>query len=314
MHAYLAIDGGGTKTSYCLLDEQGAVMDRLTAGRTNHESFPHGFDDMENALKEAILPLLARNGLHVEEVCDTVAGMAGADHEQQITEIQKRLNHIGLRQALVMNDGFLAVKGGTDSGFGIAYNCGTGVCCDGIHPSGKMVQAGGLGTWSGDCSGGLDIAANVYRMIYDHLFLALRPTCLTEAYMNHFGLIDAQAFYDSITRLTEDAAALRDTVQLFFSAIHQGDEVALAYMHQMAQRGTELIQGVYHRLGFVSEQTQVVLSGSIHTKANSDLYVQELKRQLEHLLPGRFHILISDQPPILGAVRWLRERNGLAGK
>ncbi len=286
-------------------------MDRLTAGRTNHETFSNGFDGTEKALREAILPLLVKNGLKAGDIADAVAGMAGADHEDQVTEIRKRFLGMGIKRVLVINDGFLAVKGGTESGFGIAYNCGTGTCCDGIHPSGDMVQLGGLGEWSGDLGGGLHIALSVYQMIYDQLFLFGRTTCLTKAVMERFGLADARAFRDCVDLFSTDAAAIRAAVEIFFSAVRQGDEAALAYAHKMAQRGAQMILAAYRLLKFGEAPTQVVLTGSIHTKADSGIYTDELKELLERALPGRLSITLSDRPPVQGAVRWLRQRNDM---
>ena len=70
---YIAIDGGGTKTEYLLLDKHFQVVDHYLGGCLNHDLLGNGWADVSLALKASIDVLLERNGLTVSDIeadCD----------------------------------------------------------------------------------------------------------------------------------------------------------------------------------------------------------------------------------------------------
>ena len=65
---YIAIDGGGTKTEYLLLDKHFQVVDHYLGGCLNHDLLGNGWADVSLALKASIDVLLERNGLTVSDI------------------------------------------------------------------------------------------------------------------------------------------------------------------------------------------------------------------------------------------------------
>lgn len=76
---YIAIDGGGTKTEYLLLDKHFQVVDHYLGGCLNHDLLGNGWADVSLALKASIDVLLERNGLTVSDIEATAAGISGLD-------------------------------------------------------------------------------------------------------------------------------------------------------------------------------------------------------------------------------------------
>ena len=107
---YLAIDGGGTKTEYRLLDGQFRAAERCLGGCVNHDFLPGGWEDTARELRSAIADLLGRRGLQIGDITDTVAGLSGVDSRTDQINIERCLRDIGLTRFLVCNDGFLPVK------------------------------------------------------------------------------------------------------------------------------------------------------------------------------------------------------------
>lgn len=308
---YLAVDGGGTKTDYVLTDCHGAVVDCTQGSGTNHENFPDGYDGATAQLSVAIDNLLARNGLGIESIGDAVLGLAGIDHEYQKQEMEQRLQAIGLDRLLICNDGFLPVKGETRRGVGIAYNCGTGVCCDAINDSGEMLQLGGLDRYSNDFGGGSVIVQKVYSSIYDDVMMGIQKTVMSELYYRTFGISSCQEFYDSIRMLQENTGEHRkQTIQILFAAMEAQDPVAMEVCAGMACRGAQFVGAAYRKLGF-GNGVEVVLTGSMHTKPVSRRYVELLCHELAKQLPEQTRYIVAENKPVQGAVRWLQERNGL---
>ena len=76
---YIAIDGGGTKTEYLLLDKHFQVVDHYLGGCLNHDLLGNGWADVSLALKASIDVLLERNGLTVSDIEAAAAGISGLD-------------------------------------------------------------------------------------------------------------------------------------------------------------------------------------------------------------------------------------------
>ncbi len=310
MSYYIAVDGGGTKTIYALVDQSGSVVDTFAGGGTNHENMSNGYDGLYFSMFESIHALLQKNNVGIELVKDAVFGLAGADHTYQVEEISSRIKMIGLTNFLVSNDAFLPIKSSTPFGIGIAYNAGTGISCTGINETREMVQIGGLGELTGDFGGGSHIAVIVYNSIYNELFLGCQKTVMTEMYLEKFGLSSDEEFYNSAGLMQDDPQFAFKAIDIFFDALVGGDKLVTDISKDMARRGALFIESVYRRLKFV-DVTEVVLTGSIHAKVAPPIYIDMIKSELNERLANKLNITINTTEPVYGAVKWVKERNGL---
>ena len=60
---YIAIDGGGTKTEYLLLDKHFQVVDHYLGGCLNHDLLGNGWADVSLALKASIYGVIQSLGI-----------------------------------------------------------------------------------------------------------------------------------------------------------------------------------------------------------------------------------------------------------
>ena len=307
---YLAVDGGNSKTEYRLLNASGAVIAARRGGASNHETLPDGFDGAADVLIGEIEALLDAHGYSLHQVADAVLGLAGADYDEQATALQEALRARGLAQSFVCNDGYLGVMAGIETGVGVCYSAGSGVTCAGMNADGKRMQFGGIGVLSGDTGGGFDIAAFVYRSVYQHLFFEKPYTTLKDAYFTLFDVRTPKAFLASAARIQNEESA-RQLIGLFFTAVETGDELALRYAALAASHAADCIVAVTDALA-LKPQVQVALSGSIMAAVAPPAY----RRMIEYELfrrKGKYYTLrVNDHPPVDGAVRWVRQRNQLS--
>jgi len=312
MKCYLGVDGGGTKTDYILMDEKFVVIDRLQGESTNHEALQNGYDETFYELYEYIHKLLSRNNLQIADIKDAVFGLAGVDFSFQHDIISEKISKSGLSRFLLCNDGFLGVKAAALSGkkSGINYNSGTATCCAGIDDFGNMLQLGGIGELSGDFGGGLTITQSVYMLIYRELFLKKEKTILTKYYFDEFNITNREEFLESARYFSEsDIDNFRKKlVKIFFAGLNQGDIQCHRIAHKMAVQGAEYISAMVENLQFEGN-INVILSGSIHTKADSAYYIELLTKELEnkHGSIFKFHILKTES--VEGTRNWVDERN-----
>jgi N-acetylglucosamine kinase-like BadF-type ATPase len=223
--------------------------------------------------------------------------------------LEQALKARGLNRCFVCNDGYLGVMSGTDNGVGVCFSAGSGVTCTGINADGARAQFGGVGVLSGDVGGGYDIAAFVYRCVYQQLFFHKTHTALKDAYFTLFDVRSPEAFRASAARIRNEAAA-RQLIGLFFTAVETGDEVALRYAAKAASHAADCIVAVAEELS-LKQPTQVALSGSILTAVAPPAYRRMIEYELFRRKGKTFQLRVNDRPPVEGAVRWIRMRNAL---
>ena len=307
MSYFIGVDGGGTKTAYALFDEEKKIVAMVKGPGSNHENMEGGFDEAADIIWDGIKKLLREAGVSLHDVAFTLMGLAGIDHQFQHDEMQKRLLDYGLENFEIYNDGFIVIKAGSTGAAAIGYNCGTGTCCNAIDNDGKMLQLAGLGDFSGDMGNGHWIATRTYNMVYYDVYLGLRKTAVTKMVFDEYKLNSKEEFLALVSRFEEEDADtfIMRLIDFFFDAAKLGDKVVLDVISEMAERGASLIAAHLNTLNFTDETVEVVLSGSIHTKLPSEIYIRALMDKAAALSGRKLKFIKLDKPPVTGCVNWI---------
>lgn len=309
---YIAIDGGGTKTEYLLLDETFTIVDRYLGQCVNHDFLPDSWEGTRNELQSGMNALLSQRNMKISEIQDVTAGLSGIDTRTDQRHIEECMKKMGVQRFAVSNDGFLAVLAECEGGWGIAYNCGTGVCCAAINEKGHRMCTAGLDDWSGDAGGGNWIVLHIFRQIYKDLFFWKEKTDLTEKYMREFQLETGEDVIDSVSRLKqpmEYPEMQRKVIQMLFEQFENRDEEAVLIINEMLHCAYNNVRAVVTDLKFEHKEIPLILTGSIHTKAANGEYLQRLYGMLQKAADHRLAIRMAEKPPVYGAIQWLKERN-----
>ena len=306
MPYYIGVDGGGTKTAYALFNEKEELLALREGPGTNHENLEGTFDEAAQRLWEGVQGLLSDAGRSLEEIDFALMGLAGVDHPFQYDALMGLLRRHGMERLEIFNDGFIVVKAGSRTGAAIGLNLGTGTCCNAIDRQGRRVQLAGLGEFSGDIGNGQWIAQQAFRVMYDAFFLGLEYSELAHlicrtTFPSH-GVSDLLALIPDIEAGGE---VTRTFIRLFFEAANMGDPPVMRLVNQMALRGAQLIAAHLRTLDFPDEGAEVVLSGSIHTKLPSGVYVDLLKQKCEELSGRRLAFHTLKEPPVTGCIKWI---------
>ena len=309
MKYYIGVDGGGTKTAFALFDENKTMLDSVTGPGSNHENLESSFDGASDIIMEGLNALCSKAGIALSDVSFTLMGLAGIDHEYQYDIMCDMLKKKGLANFEVFNDGFIVVKAGASGKSAIGYNCGTGVCCNGIDLDGKRLQLAGLGDFSGDISGGGNIVVEAFRLVYNELFLGLEKTLITDMVNKEFGFKTREEFLSLIEKIEgEDGADyIRTMVAFFFEAVKQGDKPAIAYCDRMATRGAQLISALASQMNFGDGEVEVVLSGSINVKLDNKYYLDALLSKAESMSGKKLKFVKLEAMPVTGCINWIMQ-------
>ena len=174
MTLYLGVDGGGSGCRAAVADEAGRVLGRGEGPSANIWTDPDGA--LSNILSTADAAAEAAGGARPGDL-RAVLGIAGANLPEAGVWLLERLP---FRQARVVSDALIALKGALGDDDGIVAIIGTGSVF-GVQQAGRVRMIGGWGLQLGDRGSG----AWMGRALLEAALLA------------HDGLADAAALLDA---------------------------------------------------------------------------------------------------------------------
>ncbi len=310
MNYYIGIDGGGTKTQYALFDENKKMISTVKTAGSNHENLAGGIPEAAGIIMSGIARLLLDNAMRQNDITHILMALSGIDHRYQCDAMTEELKKIGLKVPFsIYNDGFIVVKAGAKNRSAIGYNCGTGTCCNSVDDDGQLLQIGGFGDLSGDAGGGRWIARETFALIYDDVCLEACLTSCTEKAVKRLGIVpERESLLSLIPRLEADEDGLiRDFIDIFFEALNEGDAAAVMLCEKMAERGAKFIAAHIKKQHFAANEVEVILSGSIHIKLPSELYIDMLHAKAEKLSGKKLKFIKLTVPPVTGCINWMLE-------
>jgi N-acetylglucosamine kinase-like BadF-type ATPase len=304
---FIGVDGGGTKTEVALFGKDGSCLGLAQTGTSNHEVLPGSFTEAASVICACAEQLLLEHNLSFSDVTGWFMGLAGIDTELQAAQLKACFETKNFRNVVLFNDGYLAVLAGSANGAGIAYNLGTGTCTAGINERGERSQIGGIGDFSGDTGSGYWIHRQVWRAAYDHCFTGGPATVIAEMLEKITGMSGEEAFRQSVyLKTAEQDILMNRIIGLFFNAWDTGDPVARDIGNLMAARGARMITALAGRLE-LRRPFDIILSGSVNTKAASAAYLQFFREEVSRSCKGPLRFVLLDTPPVMGCVKYVRQ-------
>jgi N-acetylglucosamine kinase-like BadF-type ATPase len=256
---YLGVDAGGTKTHALIADQAGHIYGAGRAGTGNWESV--GLDGAARALAQALEGALVSAGLRRADLCAAGYGIAGMDwpsDEPRLLPLLRQLEVPGPH--VLVNDAYVALRAGSDAGFGIAVISGTGVTIAGHNRAGEHFRTFALGGDWGDFGSAADVVGLATRAIaFEHLGRG-PATLLTERLVRHYQARDTLDLVERITRF-QAAPPNGRLAPLVFATAAEGDEVARAVLIEAGQELGRNAVAIARQLRMLDEPFDMVLAG-----------------------------------------------------
>ena len=296
----LAVDGGGSKTDLALARADGTLLSLVRGPASSPQvvSLERSLETLSDLVERACLgPGLVPPPSPVADVAQIL--LSGLDYPAE----EKRFlacaeGRVWGAKVLAQNDTFAVLRAGSESGWGVAVVCGTGMNCVGVAPDGRRVRFAAQGETSGDWGGGYDVglaalaaaarsedgrgATTVLEQKVPALFGLARPLELTEAI--HLGKIAIERVGELAPLVLEEA---------------KNDPVAAAIVDRLAAEVVAFVRAALVRLGLTSELVEVILGGSILQAGNARL-LKAIKTGLKGIGP-KISARVNEAPPIVGA-------------
>lgn len=233
MPIYLAIDAGGTKADYALVDDN-EILARVRSGTIKRMRV--GAETAGRNLDEALKDLVTGSGIDLRSVVRTCVGTAGETVPLVTDWLRREISAKVGGELLLLGDVEIALDAAFPGQPGIIVLAGTGSNVAARTPRGEIFTAGGWGPALADQGSGYRIGQEALRAA----FLAIDgriPTSLIPEILKFWRL-------DSVSELVAFANAIpspdySQLVRLVLNCAEHGDRVARTVLRQ---QGWELAQ------------------------------------------------------------------------
>lgn len=258
----MGIDGGGTKTTALLADEEGHVLGRGHAGSSNYHAI--GLAATEEALMKGIQAAFADAGQTPRRLAAVCLGLAGVDRpeDQALIRAWAREAQVA-KEVILVNDGAIVLAEGTPENWGVAVVSGTGSFAWGRTPQGITARAGGWGHLLGDEGSGYAIALEALRAIARATDGRGRPTALSQAILSHLGLPSPAALIGYVYGHLLSPAEVATLGPLVDQAAEAGDEVGAEILRRAGEELGLAAAMVAKRLGLGCRKFPLALAGGV---------------------------------------------------
>ncbi|MFL6589265.1 MAG: N-acetylmuramic acid 6-phosphate etherase [Chthoniobacterales bacterium] len=283
----LGVEGGGTKTSWVLVEPSGDSFSIVDQGKLPPSN-------LRLTSREKLLGIFRQMPQEPEKVGMFLAGCATEEDRAALRQLCGEIwPSAKITVGSDRDSGLAAALGRND---GIAVNAGTGASVTGRRAE-RIEKAGGWGHILGDAGGGYFISLQALRLILREYDLHRGEAQLTASVLHALSLNSR----DDLVRWaqTADKMEVATLAPVVFEAAMYGDESVMKIVEEGAGVLSEYTAAVAERLGLLAPK--VVLLGSLFQR--DGVYVHAFKRKLKKNLSDA-RVSMSEQSPELGAA-WL---------
>src|SRR6266403_2121700 len=288
----LGVEGGGTKTSWVLVERAGNELSVLDQGKLS----PANFRLATPGELRAILSELPK------EITSAGIFLAGCGTEEDRQSLTRLCAEIWPQAKIVVgsdrDSGLAAALGHGD---GIVVNAGSGSSITGRRDK-RIENAGGWGHILGDAGGGYFLSVQALRLILREYDLHRGEVQFTEKVLRALSLNNL----DELVRWaqTADKMELAMLVPVVFEAAAHGDTRVMEIIEEGALCLCEYTEAVASRLHLLAPKV-ILLGGLFH---RDSIYTHAFRRKLKKILPDA-RVAAAERTPELGAA-WLAAEKG----
>ena len=293
----IGIDGGGTKTTALVADDQGTPIGEATGAPSAVRP-----DRVEESA--AIIEATAREALHQagsEEAPRVICvGVAGVGRESLRLELWESLNSRDLADEVVVHTDYsIAFDDAFGQGTGILLMAGTGSVAVGRGPTGAMARCGGWGPDFGDEGGGAWIGRRALSIVAAATDGREPETALTGAVLT---ATESSEVADLIAwAATATPSELATLAPVVFQAADAGDRRANSLLDLATEELALHVRALARQL-FSDERAAIPMAVSGGLLGRGGALRKRVTQRLKHAVPGA-QLAGEDVVPARGAVR-----------
>lgn len=308
MSIFVGIDGGGSKTTWVAVFDDGRLAGHGVLGPSNLYSV--GQAGMTAVLKAVVDKVRDVTKVQTFDWVNICLGLAGVDRFQDRAVVEGAFKELGVKRYRLETDASIALAGASAGEPGVVVLAGTSSLAFGMGSGGRRARSGGWGYLLGDEGSGYWIGRQALAASLKAHDWRGPKTVLSERLAKHFSIERLEGLYQlayhrgltrvevaAVTRLVQQAAVDGDVVSQIILD-DAGNELALAAAAVRAQ------------LGVMNDDAGVVATvGGVFEKGSR---VREaLMTRLGDRCPGA-KVIWPEFEPAVGALGLAMELRGAA--
>lgn len=285
MNYVLGIDGGGTKATAVVMDEQGGVCEWFSGEAVN----------VNSESRAAVEKRLSRISTQVQQrfpndTCVAVcAGVAGYTNRLTAQIWNKAFGNLGPR-FLLTGDHMAALEGSLNGGAGMIMIAGTGSICAGRGRNGMTARAGGYGHLLDDGGSGYAISIAILSAVVRAADGRAAPTLLTQSVYKALDVHDIEGLIGVVYDKAQTKRSIASLSPLLDDAVKAGDVSAQNIARRAGEDLFALADAVCRKVGldkFPCAMTGGVLQHSISVREAFIKRMQEAYPRIQCIEPLR---------------------------
>ncbi len=265
------MDGGGTKTSFILISEEGKILSH-NLGESSHY-IQQGIDDFKNVITRGIKNLCSSAGCQISDIDYGFFGLPAFGEDVKMTEVLIEIIFEIMQQDNFScgNDVEAGWAGSLACKPGINIVAGTGAIGFGRDSSGNSARASGWGYFCGDEGSAYWIAKKMLSLFGKEADGRLERTPIYNIIREEFAL---ERDLDFISKIYDEVGLTRDAIAalapLLSRAANRGDSQAKRIFAEAAKEHSLTVRAIINKLDFSDKEVEVSYSGGVF-KAGSHI-------------------------------------------
>ena len=293
-----SVDGGGTKTAFCIYNLSDSSRKYAYSGSSNYRSI--GRKTAQENIIRTFEKICTKYGISKEQIAGCVFGLSGFDTNKDYRIYENMIETLGIDKSriYVCNDSELLFYSEAKAP-GIAVVCGTGSIALGINEKGQKIRVGGWGSNISDFGSGYWIGLRVIQsMLLHYDGYGENETVFTKL-KELYDISSDEKIPAVISSLNNYQIA--SCAKLVAEFAEQGDHYCEEIVQNAVEHLCTLINLVYCRLDFQKEEEiSVVLGGSLFKNTYFNTLFKERLADTYNLHNLRVYAAVSN--PIDGGI------------
>lgn len=299
MKYLIGVDGGGTKTSFLLINETGAVLDECTLGCTNYDIC--GIQVAVETLEQGIKELLQKNDLTAKDIGYVCMGLSGMDFPHNIATLEKHFPSLfGDFPYYILNDLWIAFQAAGDVSYGAVSVSGTGHNVGVITKNGTKYGINALRYPLGNWGGGRMLTDEVFHAAFQSYEHTGKKSLLEERLPAFCGTASMEELLHKVQDSGYQYQYQWEVPKLADEIAAEKDQVTIDMLLNFGYQQGKMAAGLLEHAGMHEETPLVVLAGSIYTKFQSSYILDGYKKALKEKTSD-FKIKLLHREPVFGA-------------
>jgi N-acetylglucosamine kinase-like BadF-type ATPase len=296
---YLGVDGGGTKTTFILIDQEGKICGYTTEATCHYRQV--GMDNFQKVLTAGIKELCNQVSIEITQISYSFLGLPGfGEDKDSVPKLEAIVNHIFQGNRFKCgNDVEAGWAGSLACRPGINLVGGTGAIGFGRDQQGNSDRASGWGYFCGDEGSAYWLGKNVISLFGKEADGREERTPLYDIIRSKFHLQRDLDFCSSIVckKLEMKRDKISRLALLLYQAAKKGDAKAVEIYRKAAYEYSLTVKALINKLNFNNgEDILVSYSGGVF-KAGSYI-LDPLKKYLDQNIVKLIRPILQ---PVTGA-------------